>query len=203
MSAQVSVPVAGDTVRDHVRSIVVIDDDGELAVAVREAIAREVAVVHDVRPAEAAAVQAACLPWPWMVIGRGAAPAATRDLVRRRPVLVLWLGELPAGLPAHARSLPRFSALVDAVSRAAGNAVGGMRLCTGAGVDLPGGGLAQSASLQALVSQHPRGFDLPTRSFRSAARTLAREQVSWRPLASRAAGGVVLAPCGPGAEIEL
>jgi hypothetical protein len=199
-----SVEVAGGTVRDHVRSIVVICEDGELAVAVREAIAREVAVVHDARPAEAAAAQAACLPWPWMVVGVGRdAPAATRSLVARHPVLVLWIGHVPAGLPSHARGFARFADLIGALDEAAYHDVGGMRLCTGAGVTMPGGGLAHSASLQALVSQHPRGFDLPARTFRSAAGTLARERVGWRPCASLAAGGVVLAPAVAGRETGL
>jgi hypothetical protein len=201
VSVLMSASAAGATVRDHVRSIVVINDDGELAVAVREAIAREVAVVHDARPAEAAAAQLACRPWPWMVIGRGSEVlAATRELARRQPVLVLWLGELPSGLPAHARSMARFAELIDAVWESARHAVGGMRLCSGAGVDLPDGGLAQSAALQALVSQHPRGFDLPTRSFRSAAQTLVRERIAWRPVTSPLAGGVVLTPCAAAAQ---
>jgi hypothetical protein len=75
-----------------------------------------------------------------------------------------------------------------------------MRLGSGAGVDMPDGGLTQSAALQALVSQHPRGFDLPARSFRSAAQTLIRERIAWRPVTSRLAGGVVLTPCAAGAE---
>ena len=55
---------------DRSRAIVVITADGELAVAVRDTVPSGIAVVRDARPDDAAEVAAAaCLPWPWMVVG--------------------------------------------------------------------------------------------------------------------------------------
>ena len=54
---------------DRSRSILVVTDDGELAVAVRDTVPRGMAVIRDARPDDAAEIAAACLPWPWKVVG--------------------------------------------------------------------------------------------------------------------------------------
>ncbi len=147
---------------DRSRSILVVTDDGEPAVAVRDAVPRGMAVIRDARPDDAAEIAAACLPWPWMVVGAcGGITAGLGVILRERPVLTLWLGTPPPGLPRHARCFDRPSALLASVVEACGATVGGMRLALGSGVELDGGRLLRGAVLQALVGAYPRGFALP------------------------------------------
>lgn len=163
------------------RALVVLSPDGELAVGIREHLDRGRVVVKDVRPDEAETAIAACRPWPWMVVG--AVPELEPEVasaMRRHPVLVLWLGPVPAPMPGHVRSFSRFSELARSIGGALDCEVGGMRLATGAGVQLPDGRISRSAELQALVSGHP-GFDLPMATFRSAARALAGRGIPLRP----------------------
>ena len=164
------------------RALFVLAPDGELAVGLRERLDRARVVVKDARPEEAPAMLASCRPWPWMVIGAVAEPPpeVTPALIRR-PIIVCWLGPMPPGLPAHGRGYSRFSVLADAVEQALGREVAGMRLAVGAGVHLPGGRITSSAELQALVSAHPAGFDLPLAAFRSAGRALAAHDIPLRP----------------------
>jgi hypothetical protein len=167
---------------DRVRSIVVVTDDGELAVAVREAVPQGVAVVRDARPGDASEVAAACLPWPWMVVGatRAVSPGLA-SMLRSRPVLTLWLGVAPAGLPAHATAFDRPAALLEAIGIACRAQVGGMRLAPGSGVELSDGTLVRGATLDALLGAYPGGFALPAHTFRPVATTLARHHVAWTP----------------------
>jgi hypothetical protein len=183
----------GALLSDTMRSIVVVSADGELAVAIRDRIAAELALVRDVRPDEALAAAAACAPWPWMVAGDAAASSDFTALLAQKPVIVMWLGQYPAGLPAHAQRYRHASDLLDAVDATARHVVGGMRLAAHAGVLMPDGGLARSSSLQALVSQHPHGFALGLQEFRSAARSLASHHVEWRA-SQRNDGQTVLVP---------
>ncbi|MGA7988710.1 MAG: hypothetical protein WCB51_09975 [Candidatus Dormiibacterota bacterium] len=186
---------------DRVRSIVVVTDDGELAVAVREAVPRGIAVVRDARPDDASEVADACLPWPWMVVGatRVMTPGLA-TLLRSRPVLTLWLGVAPARLPAHASAFARPGALLHAISSACAARVGGMRLAPGSGVELSDGTLIRGATLDALLGAYPGGFAQPVRAFRPVATALARHQVPWAPQRNgdeRIA--LVPCPCGPSA----
>ncbi len=175
------------------RTLVVLSRDGELAVGLRERLERARVVVKDARPDESLTAVESCQPWPWMLVGDVAdLPPGVEAVPVRHPVLVLWLGPPPCGLPAHARSFSGFSELADAASRALDAEVGGMRLATGAGVELPGGRLARSASLQALVSAHPAGFNLPLAAFTSAARALSGSAVRVRPRRDSVTGWVSL-----------
>jgi hypothetical protein len=184
----------GALLRDTMRSIVVVSADGELAVAIRDRVDRELALVRDVRPDEALLAARACTPWPWLVVGgAGKAPADFAALLSRKPVIVLWHGKLAAGLPHHARSYHDVSDLLDAVDVAARHSVGGMRLAAHVGVLMPDGSTVRSPSLQALLSHHPRGFALGSQSFRSAARALSSHRVEWRP-AQRRDGETALVP---------
>jgi hypothetical protein len=184
----------GVLARERCRSIVVITPDGELAVAVRDTVPPGVAVVRDARPDDAAEVAAACLPWPWMVVGTTSSltpPLAT--MLRTRPVLTLWLGSAPAGIRAHALTFDRPAALLEAVTTACGANVGGMRLAPGSGVELGDGTLLRGATLDALLGAHPGGFALPSRSFRTAALALARHGAAWTT--ERVEARVTLVPC--------
>jgi hypothetical protein len=184
----------GALLRDTMRSIVVVSVDGELAVAIRDRVDTELALVRDVRPDEALAAARACTPWPWVVAGDGdAAPADFVALLSQKPVIVLWHGEPAAGLPTHARRYQHVSDMLDAVDAAARHSVGGMRLATHAGVLMPDGSTVRSPSLQALVSHHPGGFALGPHSFRSAARSLSSHRVEWRP-SQRSDGQTALVP---------
>ena len=164
------------------RALLVLSRDGELAVGLRERLERARVVVKDARPDESLTAVGSCRPWPWMLVGDVAElPPGIEAAPARHPILVLWLGPPPPALPAHVRSFSRFSELAD-----------GMRLATGAGVELPGGRLARSASLQALVSAHPTGFNLPLVTFTSAARALLGSAVRLRPRRDPVSGWVSL-----------
>ena len=172
----------GVLVRDRLRSVVAVSVAGELAVALRERIPRELAVVRDARPGDLGAVYAACVPFPWLLCGDMAAvDTAVTVRLRRDPVAVGWIGELPAELPAHARRFASFRDLVNYVNNALRADVSGMRLAPGLGVSMPGGGSARSAPLEALIAAHPDGIDAPLPSFRSAARALAAHRLGMRP----------------------
>ncbi len=167
---------------DSSRSVVVVTDDGELAVAVRDAVPPAIALVRDARPDDAADIAAACLPWPWMVVG--GTSTLTGDLaavLRNKPVLGLWLGPSPAGLPADVRRFERPAALLEAVTAACRADVGGMRLAPGSGVELRDGTLLRGATLEALIAAHPRAMALSSRSFRTVSDTLARHASAWKP----------------------
>jgi hypothetical protein len=165
---------------DRSRAILVVTEDGELAVAVRDAVPRGMAVVRDARAEDAGDIAAACLPWPWMVIGNAVSVApALATILRERPVLTFWLGAAPAGLPEHARRFDRPAALLGAVRLAFAANVGGMRLAPGSGVELGDGTLLRGATLESLIAAHPGGFALPARNFRAVAAALARHDAGW------------------------
>ena len=175
------------------RALLVLSRDGELAVGLRERLERARVVVKDARPDESLTAVGSCRPWPWMLVGDVAElPPGIEAAAARHPILVLWLGPPPPALPAHVRSFSRFSELADSAGRALDAEVDGMRLAIGAGVELPGGQLARSASLQALVSAHPAGFNLPLVTFTSAARALLGSAVRLRPRRDPASGWVSL-----------
>jgi hypothetical protein len=179
---------------ERCRSIVVITPDGELAVAARDTVPPEVAVVRDARPDDAAEIAAACLPWPWMVVGTIASlTPALATMLRTRPVLTLWLGAAPAGIRAHALIFDRPAALLEAVTTACRANVGGMRLAPGSGVELGDGTLIRGATLDALLGAHPGGFALPSRTFRTIALALARHGATWTT--ERVGARVTLVPC--------
>jgi len=165
---------------DRSRAVLVVTVDGELAVAVRDVVPRGMAVVRDARPEDAGDIAAACLPWPWMVIGSAVAlPPALAAVLRERPVLTYWLGAAPAGLPEHARRFDRPAALLDAIGGAFIANVGGMHLAPGSGVELRDGTLLRGATLESLVAAYPGGFALPARNFRAVADALARHDAGW------------------------
>jgi hypothetical protein len=175
------------------RSLVVVASDGELAVGIRDGVDRARVMVKDARPEEATAVIASCRPWPWMVVGSG--PGLPRGLARVltfHPVVTLWLGVEPSGLPAQHHGFAHFAPLLAEIRRAACAAVDGMRLAPGAGVELPGGGISGNAELQALISVRPGGFGLPLQAFRSADRVLSRRGISLRPRRDPVTGVVSL-----------
>lgn len=178
---------------DSARTVLVISQDGELAVALRDRVDRAYALVKDVRPEEATEAFAACIPWPWMVVGNVTSLAsAVIDGMEDRPILVYWRGESPDGLPGHARNFERFSDLSAAVTDALKQTVAGLKLAVGLGVDLPDGAYARSAELQALVAAHPHPFDVPLDAFRSAARVLATHGIAAKPVRDNEKGTVRL-----------
>ena len=121
------------------------------------------------------------------------APACARGTLRIRPILTFWLGTPPDGLPDHARTFERSSAILSAVTTACGADVGGMRLAPGGGVELLDGTLMRGATIDALIGAHPRGFALPVRTFRTAGAALARHDAGWT-LGRDGNAGVALVP---------
>jgi hypothetical protein len=186
-------PPLGVLAPDNARTILVVAGDGDLSVALRDKVDRAYALIKDVRPEEFVEGFGTCLPWPWMVVGSSTQLSAdAMELMRNRPILIFWRGSAPAGLPQHARSFERFGELADAVNTALTQRVAGMRLAIGLGVDLPDGDYARSAELQALVSMHPRPFDVPLDAFRSAARVLSTHRIALKPVRDAEAGTVSL-----------
>jgi hypothetical protein len=179
---------------DRSRAILVVTVDGELAVAIRDAVPRGMAVIRDARADDAAEIAAACLPWPWMVVG-SAVPVtpALAEVLGRRPVLVSWLGPPPDGLPAHAQRFDRPSELLASIVAVCAAHVGGMHLALGSGVELGDGTLLRGAALESLVAAYPHGFALPTRTFRAASEALVRHAIGWQAQRDSEAG-VTLVP---------
>jgi hypothetical protein len=170
----------GVRARDRGRAILVVTVDGELAVAVRDVVPGGIAVIRDARVEDADDICAACLPWPWMVVGSAVSlTPALAVVLRHRPVLTYWLGVPPAGLPGHARWFERPAALLQAVRSACTTDVGGMRLAPGIGVELDDGTLLRGASLESLLGAYPDGFALRARNFHAAADALARHNPAW------------------------
>ena len=132
---------------DRSRAILVVTVDGELAVAVRDAVPRRHG--RDSRRALRRRRR-----------DRGRLPSLAVDGRRQRghadtrPGLAscangrcstYWLGAAPAGLPGHARCFDRPAALLDAVRGACAANVGGMHLAPGSGVELGDGTLLRGA----------------------------------------------------------
>jgi hypothetical protein len=165
---------------DRSRAILVVTTDGELAVAIRDAVPRGMAVIRDARPDDAGEIAVACLPWPWMVVGSAVTlTPALAHVIGHRPVLVSWLGVAPDGLPAHARHFDRPAALLAGIVAACAANVGGMHLAPGSGVELDDGTLLRGAALESLVAAYPRGFALPARTFHAASEALSKHATGW------------------------
>jgi len=178
---------------DTSRAILVVSVDGELAVAIRERVDTQAALIRDVRPHEIRDGIAACTPFPWMAIGAGRMPDDLIAAVHAHPVLVFWQQPRPRGLPCHVREFRRFDELLDEVQRALTSNVGGLRLASGTGVQFPGGRCVASPQLEALIAGHPDGFGLPLRAFRRAERVLGRYGAGVRVRRDPATQRVVLA----------
>ena len=171
--------------QETLRAIVVVGDDGETAVALRDALPRAMAVVLDARPAEAAAAVAVCRPCPWALVWSaggempgGLAGSPTIALVRdeRRAA------SAPDRWASYGVLLPRLRAMLTAE-------VGGMRLAPGAGVELPDGSVSRSPWLQALVSTHPGGLPASATELRATRSLLRARRPGWT--VSRTTGGTV------------
>jgi len=156
------------------RSIVVISDDGEPAVALRERIDPHFALIRDVRPGEVGVAIRACRPFPWLIIGAGAAAAAVLRTATLHPTLLLWRRPVPVELRERAIAFDRFIELSDRVERALAREVGGMRLAVGEGIVMPDGRCVSAPRLEALIAAHPGGLALKAPSRRSVATLLGR-----------------------------
>ncbi len=172
------------------RTLLVISEGIELAVALRDRVERAYLTVCDARPAEAVA---AARDRPWMVVGEGTgiSPTLVRALAKH-PVLLLWLGASPPGLPAHVRAFERFSELAVAVDTAVSAALGGIRLAPGAGLTMPDGAHSGNHALEVLVASHPHPLVAPAADLRGAVSALASHGVALH-VNRRRDGSVVLA----------
>ena len=175
------------------RTLLVVGDSVEMAVALRDRLDRAFVTVCDVPAAANADSVSASAPWPWMVVGDGAEVSdALAGALARHPVLVLWQGVPPRGLPAHARAFALFSEVARAVAAALHTEVGGIRLAPGTGLTMPGGEHCGNAALEALVANHPHPVFAPMRAFRGAAAALASHRIPL--LIAHDGGGVSLVP---------
>jgi hypothetical protein len=175
------------------RTVLVVSEGIELAVALRDRIERAYLTVCDLRPGEVLSAVRACRPWPWMVIGDTAqVDEVFAAALARHPMLLLWCGARPCGLPAHVRRFALFSELAAAVEAALCAEVAGIRLAPGGGLTMPDGGHSGNAALEALVASHPHPLFAPVRDCRSAVTALAAHGVPLR-LDHAADGSVRLA----------
>lgn len=175
------------------RTLLVVADDAELAVALRDRLDRAFLTVYEARPEEAAAALRACRPWPWMVVGQTARIAEpARAALAAHPILALWRGPPPPGLPPHAAVVRSFSELVAAIQGALRSRVEGIQLAVGSGLTMPDGAHEASPALEALVASHPRPMCLTPRQLRAATAALVAHHVALQP--TRGLGGVVLVP---------
>jgi hypothetical protein len=175
------------------RTLLVVGDSAELAVALRDLLDRAYITVCDAPAAAKVDAVVACAPWPWMVVGDSAEMSeGLAGSVAQHPVLVLWRGMQPRGLPAHARAFALFSELARAVAAALHAEVGGIRLAPGTGLTMPDGAHCGSAALEALVASHPHPVFAPMREFRGAAAALVSHRIPLR--IAHDGGGVSLAP---------
>jgi hypothetical protein len=162
---------------DTARCILVVSDDGALAVALRERIEPRQALIRDVRSGEAGHAAAACSPYPWMIVGEGDMPPVIVGVVRAHPVIARWRWPLPHNVPRSVIAFHGFLQLMEATQRALENTVAGMRLAAGEGVELPDGTCIASAPLQALVAAHPTACPLSAARARSLSSLLDRHRV--------------------------
>jgi hypothetical protein len=175
------------------RTLLVVGNDAELAVALRDRLDRAYLTVFEVRPDEASEAVHACRPWPWMVVGATPEiPEPLRHALASHPVVLIWRAPPPPRMPPHLRAVQRFSELAGAVAEVLRVEVGGIRLAVGSGLTMPDGVHASSPVLEALVTNHPRPVRLSARQIRSAAAALAAHGVPLRP--RPADGGAVLVP---------
>ena len=169
--------------QETLRAIVVVGDDGETAVALRDALPRAMVVVLDARPAEAAAAISVCRPCPWALVWSARIEIAAA-LVRAPTILLV--SEHSGGRLTSER-WDGFGSLLARLRAMLAADVGGMRLAPGVGVELPDGSLSQSAWLQALVSVHPAGIPAAAAQLRAARSLLRALEAGWT--VSRGTGG--------------
>lgn len=163
---------------DTLRTLVVVGDDGEIAVAVREALPRAMVMVLDARPVEAQSAIGVCRPYPWAVVW--AAAAAFPDALVRARTLSVLLVRGPAAEPrCRWRSWSAFGELVAQLRQMLGASAGGMRLAPGMGVQMPDGRVVRCTPLQALLSVHPSGLSAPPSRFRDVHDVLRAHGVGW------------------------
>lgn len=175
--------------QETLRAIVVVGDDGETAVALRDALPRAMVVVLDARPAEATAAIAVCRPCPWALVWSSGAEVP--DALAPAPTIALVSEHSSCGPPSERWAT--FGSVLARLRAMLAVEVGGMRLAPGVGVELRDGSISHSAWLQALVSMHPGGMPASAAQLR-AARSLLRARGAGWTVSRGAAGTVALVP---------
>jgi hypothetical protein len=175
------------------RTLLVVGNDAELAVALRDRLDRAYLTVFEVRPDEASEAVHACRPWPWMVVG--ATPEIPEPLRHALAVAPDAACVARSATTAHA-ALPQGRATLLRARRGGrgGSARRGRRdsPCGGERADHAGRCARLEPGARSLVSNHPRPVRLSARQIRSAAAALAAHGVPLRP--RLADGGAVLVP---------
>lgn len=167
------------------RAILVVDSRVDAVVGLRDRVPPERALL---RRAPAAAVDAeldTVRPFPFAVAGvtRGgeaaALPPRLLALLGSLPIPVVWWGEPPAGLPAHAHQVASWSELRGAVVALLACAPGGVTLADHRGL-VHGRRIIRSPALEGLVAAYPQPFALSRRVVAPARAALARHGLPLR-----------------------
>lgn len=166
--------------RDARRTIVILSREVDLFAALRPVLESEMLQVWWATPDTAEDVLDRCVPWPWGIGGVGDVGDSSPALaLAGRPVLWFWLGQLPSGLPVHARRHDRWPSLADDVRHAIARSVGGVRLAPNRGLVGPSGELVLSPPLEGLLCS-PVPMQMTTSARRSAAFSLRRSGLPLR-----------------------
>lgn len=176
------------------RAILVVDASPDAVVALRDRIPPERALLRRAQPRTLEGELAAVHPFPFAVVGVTRdgdvplMPPGLLELVNSRPVPVVWWGEVPAGLPCHARQVARWGEWRDAVVGLLASAPGGVRLADHRGLTY-GAQRLRSPELEGLVAGYPGAFALDWRAAQRATAAISRHQLPLR--VTRPAAGVV------------
>ncbi len=142
---------------DGARTIIAISPEPRLAAAVREHVALEVGLVRWATWERLPEVWARAAPWPWIVVGTGELRSALEQQSRETAVVVAWIGNRSAPLPAGGIAFPGWAALATWLDRLRTVRAGGLRLSPYRGVLTPDGSRRLAPVAEALLAAHPRG----------------------------------------------
>ncbi|MHB8508430.1 MAG: hypothetical protein ACYDGR_07255 [Candidatus Dormibacteria bacterium] len=160
------------------RTVLVYGTDVSLYSAIRESIPDTHADVFWAGADELEELLDHIDPWPWAVVSDDrTAPGLLIEACAQNPVIVLWLGSLPAGLPDSAVTHDGWTDLVADLSRRLTVNLHGITLAPFRGVQLPDGLVLRSPGLESLLGAYPAKMPIPKPALKWARTVLAQHRV--------------------------
>jgi hypothetical protein len=141
---------------DDVRTILVVADRPHLPAMVRERVPSQVALTRWAQPDQVTQVWHRCRPWPWVVVGVGAAPEPLTELSTGHPAVMAWMAAPGRLLPSSWVGLSDWNQLsiwLDRLRRPRA----GLRLAPYRGVNAEGR-VVRAPAVEALIAAHPSGL---------------------------------------------